>query len=184
MWLNGGTLAIGLGRALMRRRDVAIPTILNPSHANVSLGCIVLVFKAFGLLWTVSSGAFPVDEAGSQGHFPPSNVSWLEGLAAPAPWKFLSMALFCMMVRFLHCYCRNGAVSYGRKEISQSSSSETKAVRYSSCLEDVHWSWTSGWRTLLLITVEPCLQSSRWLASECDEHPSVLWHDRYRGLRI
>jgi hypothetical protein len=44
----------------------------------------------------------------------------------------------------------------GRKEISQALSFDTGIVRYSSCLEEDHWCWTSGWRCLSSIVELTC----------------------------
>lgn len=77
MWLNGGVVAIGPGRALMRGRNVAMPTILNPSHANASLGCIGALPDGFSIALDSRLGCFLVDKAGSQGHFPPPETRGL-----------------------------------------------------------------------------------------------------------
>jgi hypothetical protein len=74
MWLNGGDLAIGLGRALMRGRNAAMTTILNPSHGNASLGYIGAhlhgVWNALAI-WTVSGDAFLVEDADRKANFSP-----------------------------------------------------------------------------------------------------------------
>jgi hypothetical protein len=109
MWLDGGDLAIGLGRALMRGRNAAMPTILNPSHRNASLGCIRAALHGFWnalAIWTVSGDAFLVEEADRKANFPLQ----LESLAAPIPWKSHAVPRLCMMVIFVH-YRRHGAVS-------------------------------------------------------------------------
>jgi hypothetical protein len=91
MWLNGGDLAIGLGRALMRGRNAATTTILESFAWECELGLHSSFFAWLSIalaIWTVSDDAFLVDEADREFNLPLQ----LEDLAAPAPWKSHTMA--------------------------------------------------------------------------------------------